>query len=260
MEYLVVCLVAVTVSALTLFSGFGLGTVLMPAFALFFPVPIAVAATAVVHLANNIFKVVLVGQKADWGVVARFAIPGAIAAVLGAMLLNLFANIPPLSVYTIGGQEHQVTAVKLVIGLVIIGFAFFELLPGLSRLSFERKYLPMGGALSGFFGGLSGNQGALRSAFLIKTGLGKEAFVGTGTVSAVIVDLARLLVYGFTFYTAPFAVIGEVWGLVLAATLAAFLGAFIGTRLVKKVTLRAIQITVGVMLVAVGFGMTTGLF
>jgi len=30
MKYLVVCLVAVLVSALTLFSGFDLGTVLMP--------------------------------------------------------------------------------------------------------------------------------------------------------------------------------------------------------------------------------------
>ena len=37
MEYVVVCLVALGASALTLFSGFGLGTVLMPAFALFFP-------------------------------------------------------------------------------------------------------------------------------------------------------------------------------------------------------------------------------
>jgi uncharacterized membrane protein YfcA len=41
-DYLVVCFVALLVSALTLFSGFGLGTVLMPAFALFFPVPVAV--------------------------------------------------------------------------------------------------------------------------------------------------------------------------------------------------------------------------
>ena len=38
MEYLVVCTVALVVSGLTLFSGFGLGTVLMPALALFFPV------------------------------------------------------------------------------------------------------------------------------------------------------------------------------------------------------------------------------
>jgi len=261
MEYIVVCLVAVVVSGLTLFSGFGLGTVLMPAFALFFPVPVAVAATAVVHLANNLFKVFLVGRQADWPVVLRFALPGAAAAMLGAALLNLFANVPPLLTYPLGGQLHEVSAVKLIIGAVIIGFALFELSPRLSQLTFDRKYLSLGGAVSGFFGGLSGNQGALRSAFLIKAGLGKEAFIGTGTVSAVIVDLARLLVYGLSFYTTKLDLLGShIGGLVLAATLSAFLGAFLGVRLIHKVTLHAIQIIVGVMLVLVGVGMATGLF
>jgi len=92
MGYVVICLVALFVSALTLFSGFGLGTLLMPAFALFFPLPVAIAATAVVHLANNIFKVILVGKKADWGVVLRFALPGAVAAMIGAALLSPFGG------------------------------------------------------------------------------------------------------------------------------------------------------------------------
>jgi len=39
-----------------LLSGFGLGTLLLPVFALFFPLPVAIAATALVHLANNFFK------------------------------------------------------------------------------------------------------------------------------------------------------------------------------------------------------------
>lgn len=49
---------------------------------------------------------------------------------------------------------------------------------------FPPHWLPLGGLLSGFFGGLSGNQGALRSAFLLKAGLSKEAFIATGTVSS----------------------------------------------------------------------------
>lgn len=53
MSYLLVTVAAVTVSALTLYSGFGLGTLLMPVFALFFPVQVASGATAVVHAANN---------------------------------------------------------------------------------------------------------------------------------------------------------------------------------------------------------------
>ena len=50
-----------------------------------------------------------------------------------------------------------------------------------------------------------------------------------------------------------------MYGLIGAAIIAAFAGSFIGVRLVKKVTLRAIQIIVGVMLVIIGFGMASGL-
>lgn len=48
-------LLAACIAAITLLSGFGLGTVLMPVFALFFPIEIAIAATGVVHLSNNLF-------------------------------------------------------------------------------------------------------------------------------------------------------------------------------------------------------------
>ena len=101
----------------------------------------------------------------------------------------------------------------------------------------------------------------MRSAFLIKIGLEKESFIGTGTVSAVIVDVARLFIYGLSFYSTKFAKVAPgMGGLILAAILAAFMGSFIGTRLMKKVTLRTVQIIVGVMLIVVGAGMAGGLF
>jgi uncharacterized protein len=259
MDYIIVCLVAVIVSALTFFSGFGLGTMLMPAFALFFPVPVAVASTAVVHLANNLFKAWLVGRQANWGVVGRFAAPATIMAMIGAGLLIFFDNLPAITHYRLGQQSYEVTAVKLVIGLIIILFALFDLIPQLASLSFNPRYLPLGGALSGFFGGLSGNQGALRSAFLIKLGLPKEVFIATGVMTAVIIDIARLLVYGVSFYSTQFGLLtsGSA-GLVLAATLAAFVGAAVGKRLLSKITLRTVQIIVGVMLMAVGVGLAAG--
>lgn len=259
MEYLVVVAVSLLISALALLSGFGLGTVLMPAFALFFPVPVAISATAIVHLANNVFKVILVGRNADLAVVARFAIPGAVAAMIGAALLGWFAGIAPLHTFSVAGAVHEITAVKLVIGMLVLGFAAFELSPRLSRLSFDQRYLPLGGSLSGFFGGLSGNQGALRSVFLIKAGLSKKAFIGTGTLSALVVDVARLLVYGLGFYSARFAQVAEISGLVLVATLAAFLGAFLGSRWIEKVTLRTIRLMVGGLLTGIGGGMAVGL-
>ena len=260
MDYVIVCTVTVFIAALTLFSGFGLGTLLMPVFALFFPVPVAVAATAVVHLANNIFKVALIGRKAHLPTVKRFALPAAVAAMVGAGLLTLVGQLSIIAEYSLGGQEHQITAVKVVIGFLIVVFALFDLLPQLTRVTFDARYLPIGGLLSGFFGGLSGHQGAMRSAFLIKAGLDKEAFVGTGVVSAVIVDAARLLVYGAAFYAVRLEQVGAgSSGLIAAATLAAFLGSFLGKRLLRKVTLRAVQVIVGVLLILLGFGLAAGL-
>jgi hypothetical protein len=260
MTYLVTCLAAFLVSGLTLFSGFGLGTVLMPVFALFFPVPVAIAATAVVHLANNLFKLALVGRHADRRVLIRFALPAAVAALAGASLLALFADLPAWTTWRLAGTEHRVTPVKAVIGCLIVGFAILELSPAFARLALPPRYLLVGGLLSGFFGGLSGNQGAFRSAFLIKAGLAKEAFVGTGVVAAVIVDLVRLAVYGVALIASPMAALhGSVAGVVVAAMLAAFAGAWLGARLLKKVTLRSIQHLVASFLILVGSGLAAGL-
>ncbi|MDR4508381.1 MAG: sulfite exporter TauE/SafE family protein [Candidatus Brocadiaceae bacterium] len=261
MVYLVICTVSLVVSALTLFSGFGIGTLLMPAFSIFFPVEIAIATTAIVHLANNLFKLGLVGRMADIKTVIKFAVPASIMAIVGALLLNYFADVPPLIEYSLAGRIFSITVVKIVVAILLAIFAVLELSPRLGKLEFNPKYIPLGGAFSGFFGGLSGQQGALRSAFLIRSGLKKEAFIGTTVVSAVIVDISRLIVYGITFFSKNIAILQNQIGigLITAATLTAFLGSFIGSRLIKKITFRLIQIIVGALLLFVSVLLVTGL-
>jgi len=260
MEYIVVSIAALVVSTLTLFSGFGLGTLLMPVFAIFFPLEIAIASTAVVHLANNLFKVVLLGKKADIKVVLSFAVPGMIFAFMGAYLLTSLSDLAPIGNYTIGSKVFEIYPVKFVIAFFIFLFSLFELIPHFEEVAFGRKYLPLGGALSGFFGGLSGHQGALRSAFLMKAGLEKEVFLGTGVVCAVLVDLARLIVYGISFFSKKFEMVSLYGGveIVIVATLAAFLGSFLGTRLVKKMTLSTIKQIVGGMLMSLAIVLGLG--
>lgn len=260
--YALVCGVALGASALTLFSGFGLGTLLLPAFALVFPIEIAVAATAVVHLANNVFKVGLLHRHADWGTVARFGIPGAIATVFGALLLASLVGLPSLFEYTLAETVRRVSPIGLVVGLLILVFAVLELSPRFERrLQFPRKLIPLGGAISGFFGGLSGHQGALRSAVLVRSGLSKEAFIATGVICAVAIDVARVAVYGTTTlagHAAQVAGSGRI-GLVVAATVAAFAGALVGRRLMRKVTMTAIRRLVGTLLMLVGLLLAAGL-
>ncbi|MBL8250036.1 MAG: sulfite exporter TauE/SafE family protein, partial [Candidatus Competibacter sp.] len=109
------------------------------------------------------------------------------------------------------------------------------------------------------FGGLSGNQGPFRAAFLIKLGLSKEGFVATGVVLAIMVDISRLLVYGSGFLADHFSRSQELLLPIAVGTLCAFAGVMLGTRLLKKITLRAVQRIVAGMLLLVGVGLVTGL-
>lgn len=261
-SYIVLCTVALAASGLTLFSGFGLGTILTPVFAIFFPIEVAIASTAVVHLTNNLFKLGMLWRKADVGIVVRFAAPGAIAAALGAMLLGYLSELPALAHYVIAGRSFEIKVVKLVIGGLIGTFALIELMPSLeSRIQFSRRHLGVAGALSGLLGGLSGHQGALRSAALIRCGLDKAVFIATGVVCAVVVDVFRLMGYGATFYTENFSTVLDAGGtgLVGATTLAAFIGAFAGARLMKKVTMEAVKWIVGISLLLLALGLMLGL-
>jgi uncharacterized membrane protein YfcA len=251
----VVSLAAFLASALTLFSGFGLGTLLMPVVALFFPVDVAVGITALVHLANNLFKLGLVGWRADPRVVLRFGLPAVVCALAGAWLLGWLSHLQPLAEYTLAGREFAVMPVKLAIGLLILTFVAMELSPAFAGLSFDARLLPLGGCVSSFFGGLSGNQGAFRSMFLLKAGLTKEQFVATSVVLAVIVDLARIPVYGLELFSTG----RELdYRLVAVACLAAFAGSFLSARLLKKITLRTVRVVVGILLAAVSLGFIAG--
>ena len=108
------------------------------------------------------------------------------------------------------------------LGVLIAGFARLEVSKRAEALAFGRRSLPLGGALSGCLGGLSGRQGALRSAFLPRLGLSKQAFIGTSVVSA-------------------------------------WLGSLTGARLVRSVTLRALQLIVAAMLLLVAALLAAGI-
>lgn len=256
MEIIVISIAALVASGLTLFSGFGLGTLLMPIISIFFPIEIAIAATALVHFANNVFKIGLLGKKANKSVLLAFGIPAIIFAILGALALGWLSGANDLIEYTAFGKHMQVTPLKLIIGILILTFVILELSPKFSAIAIEQKYLPLGGMLSGFFGGLSGHQGVFRSMFLIKAGLSKEEFVATGVMLAVMVDISRMLIYGFDMSQQHLQI---DWLLISVASISAFIGAYLGAKLLKKVTLDFVQLVVSILLVIVAIGLISGM-
>jgi len=224
---IIVCITALIASFLTLFSGFGLGTLLMPAFALFFPLELAIAMTGIVHLSNNLFKLSLFGKMADGKIIIRFGLPAIAASYFGAQGLLWLSH-----------------------------FALLESVPALEKVSLNLKWLPLGGILSGFFGGLSGHQGVLRSAFLIRAGLTRDAFIATGVVIACMVDAARLPIYFKNFVIRE---LQENRGPLFAAVLCAFLGTWMGSHLLKKTTIQAIKWIVSAMLFLFAILLAAGL-
>lgn len=256
MSYVIICAVALFASGLTFFSGFGLGTLLLPAFSLFFPVREAVALTAVVHALNNVFKLFLVGRHANRKVLLTFGLPAIAASFAGAALLLWLSAIPPVGSYEAFGRLWHVMPVKLVIGFLLLVFAAIEVVPTFAALTFGPRYMALGGLLSGFFGGLSGMQGALRSAFLVRAGLSKEAFIATGVVIACLIDAARIGVY---LKSGAFSNGDRDYWLLAAAVLSAFIGAILGNRYLKKLTMRGIQRLVAAMLAALAIGLMAGL-
>lgn len=256
MEIIIISIVAFFTALLAFFSGFGLGTILMPVFALFFPVEIAIALTGVVHFTNNLFKMALVGKKANKTVLIRFGIPAIIAAFGGAWLLVKISALPVLYDYKLWGNTFEITWVKLIIAVLLLVFALMEIIPLANKIQFGKSKLILGGTLSGFFGGLAGIQGALRSAFLIKSGLSKEAYIATGVIIASLVDLTRLSVYASRFTSSG---LSENIVLLISVTLAAIAGAFIASKLLKKITFQFIRSLVAVLLIIISIGLGAGL-
>ncbi|GAB4136538.1 MAG: sulfite exporter TauE/SafE family protein [Sphingomonadales bacterium] len=251
-----IAIAAFLASLLTLFSGFGLGTLLMPVAAIFLPIAVAIALTALVHLLNNMFKLMLLGRWVDWSVVLWFGLPALLAALPGAWLLTQMAQWPVWTEYHWLGRQAEITPVKLLIGALLIAFAIAEWRNLAKHVAVTPRLLPLGGILSGFFGGLSGHQGAFRSAFLLHAGLDAQAFIATNAAIAMLVDMARLAIYGLNL---KLLTAGADISLMAIATAAAFAGIMVGRLGVHKVTIAAIQRLVAAMLLLLGTALMAGI-
>jgi uncharacterized membrane protein YfcA len=257
MVIVLISLVALLASALTFFSGFGLGTILSPFMFIFFPVEIAIALTGIVHFLNNVFKIFLVWRQIDWPIVLKFGTAALVTSFAGAMvLLNLSQNSTVLYAYYIGDSVFKITWIKLLIAVLMLSFVVLEAHPRLKNYQFKRQSLIPGGLISGFFGGLSGNQGALRSMFLLKSGLSKEAYISSGIAIACLVDISRLGVYAGYMKSET---LSNNNILLTAAVLSAFTGAYLGSKILKKVTIKLVNQIVTVMLLILSVCLGCGL-
>lgn len=254
MEIVYLILISFAASWLTFFCGFGLGTVLTPVFYfLFEDLALAIAGTAIVHFLNNVFKFLLMQKKVDWKIALPFGIASIPAAFLGAFLLTHFDDLI-LTSYTMNDSVFEIKLMNLIFGGLLIVFAVLELIPSFT-ISLNRKFLWLGGFISGFFGGLSGHQGALRTAFLTKYKLDKEVLIATGIVIALAVDIARSTEY---FISMDYGMIRANMHLIGASLFAAFAGAVTGKYFLKKIDLKVLTVLIAIAMITFGLALAAG--
>ncbi|MCO7226879.1 sulfite exporter TauE/SafE family protein [Pleionea sp. CnH1-48] len=261
LSFVMVGCAALLTAILTMFSGFGLGTLLMPVFALFFPLPVAVASTALVHGANNLFKVSLMHRDADKAVVLRFGLTAVAAAWCGAWILSQLAHWTLDIRWQWFAVDFVTTPLNITLGLLILAFTAIDHWPTLKKKQLAPRWLPVGGIISGFFGGLSGHQGAFRSMFLLSYGLTPKTFVATQAVLATMVDTTRLLVYGTLLLTVDATdSIGAIdWPHILVATVCAFIGTLTARKYLEKIKIAFVRRLTTFMLVLVAVGLILGI-
>lgn len=257
MEIILISIVAFIGSLLTFFSGFGLGTILLPAFSIFFNLEIAIAMTAIVHFSNNLFKFVLIRKNINKSILMKFGVITIISAFIGAFLLNYLSQFNIQIDFKLFNHIFISQPIKITIAILMIVFALVELIPALERsIKLSENHLPIGAFLSGFFGGLSGHQGALRSAFLIKANLTKEEYIATGSSIALLVDITRLTTYSTHLASINFT---SNYILIISAILSAFIGAFLGNKFLKKISISYIKNLVGIMLIIIAIFIGLGI-
>lgn len=165
------------------------------------------------------------------------------------IFISILSELPALAEYQLSDNTYYIFPVKLLAGVLLIIFATAEQWPFLKNHSLLTFGLPFGGTLSGFFGGLTGHQGAFRSAFLVQGNLSEQGFIATNAAVATMVDFIRIGIYGLTF---ELTTIEEHSVLIWATIIASFLGVFIARQFLKKVTIVFIQRLIGITMYILG--------
>ncbi len=175
------------------------------------------------------------------------------AQVIGSAALGILASGEPWFEWSLGRNAGTIRSASTLLGALKVAFAVPEPSPpcGLGGTG-----LVFGGLLSGFFGGLMGHRGAMRSAFLVRSGLEPRAFVATGVVIAPGVDLIRIFVCGDSLDLSSYE---SEWLLLVAMTSGAVAGSVLGAQWISKVTIARVQHLVAVMLLVTGLVVGLGL-
>ena len=230
---MLVALGAFIAAALTVPAGFGLSTVLTPLVLLLVPPHEAIAVVAIVHGAHNAGKLALLWENVDLEAFKRYGVWLILGSVVGALLQSRVPQRPLLGI----------------LGIALIVLPALTLSEKWTGYMMPESNDRVGGFGSGFMGGLSGHQGALRAMFLSRRIPNKMSYAATASILALCVDLSRIPVYLFYRSEEVFS----HYGLTVVLVISALLGARLGKVWLKNIDSILIRRGVMVGIILSGF-------
>lgn len=213
-------------------AGFGIGSLLTPLLTVYLGAAGAIAAVSVPHAIATGFRTWRLRHSIDFSVLRRFGIISAAGGLAGGLLHARLAN--NILTGALGA---------LLIGTGVMGF-----------LGIPERWRPRGiavsalGLLSGFFGGIAGNQGGLRASALSAFRLEPRVFVATSTATGLLVDAARTPVYVWSAGSELY----RAWLLIAVATVGVLLGTLLGERVLMGMAPVRFRRIVSVLIGALG--------
>jgi uncharacterized membrane protein YfcA len=236
--YGLILLVAVLSGATATVVGFGIGSLLTPLLALRYGTSVAVAAVTIPHAVATVVRCWRLRADIDRRVLIRFGLLSAAGALAGALL---YTRLGPTALTRILGGLLLLTAIAQLTGLS-------------SRWKPRGVIVSVLGLVSGFFGGVAGNQGGLRAAALTAFKLSPTRFVATATAIGVMVDLARTPVYLWSAGQSLIPLAVPI-GLAVAGVL---VGTLLGERILLGLSPRRFGQVVGVAIGLLGLWLLLG--
>jgi uncharacterized membrane protein YfcA len=214
-------------------AGFGIGSFLTPVLALRIGFDVAVAAVGMAHFFGSALRYFLLRRDVNRRILLSFGVLSAAGGLTGALLQGRASS----------------TALSVIFGGLMVFAGVASLFRWAEKVQLKGPLVWIVGAVSGFFGGLVGNQGGLRAAGLVGFNLRKAEFVATATAIALIVDVFRVPVYVTLHVHQLASFIPEI----LVMSSGVMIGTLVGAPLLRRLPEARFRVTLSVVLVVVGF-------
>lgn len=206
---------AVVAGGVASVTGFGVGSLLTPVLSFAVGAKVAIALTSIPHLIATAMRLWMLRTHVDKKILFQFGLTSAVGGLVGALLHSVL----------------KTPSITIAFGCILLFSGFMGATGFSERLRFGGIGAWIAGGISGFLGGLVGNQGSIRSAALLGFDIPKIAFVATATATALIVDGARMPVY----FVSQFPDVVKSWVLICITVAGAIIGTLAGAKILRNI-------------------------